>query len=660
MLKNFVNKRIVYIFLLITIILSIFMACEKDSLKRLETPKNLKIENEMLFWDEVANATAYIIDVNGEEHESQVNSLDLFTIMNTPITYRIKVMAWGDFVNYDDSFWSETIEYKIELLNGFTLRSIKGNTEYEIASAEASKLNGKLLIPSKLDDGKRITKIANHAFENCTGITSVMIPSSIKNIGNFAFNGCSSLYNVFISDGVTEIGDYAFSGCALTKIQIPQTVTEISSTAFALCENLVSLEVHPYNQFFHSNQNCIIRDNELVIGCKTSEIPNDVTIIGEFAFFNCLGLEKITISGNVEVIKNSAFGGCKNLKQVEMLEGVKRIGNLNSNGVCEIFRNCNSITELTIPASVEQINPGFNAFCDNLTKLTVNENNSVYKSENNCIIEKATNEVVFGCKSSKIPNYAQSIGEFAFYGCDITEFSVPEGIKHIKPSAFAYSKLKRINLPDSLKTIESCTFADCKNLTEINIPNGVETIGGAAFSDCSSLTTVVIPQSVKEIGGYAFSGCYSVTVNLYETVETIGNGAFENATIYTSVKHALVGWAMGDMISPAWSNLCRIAYGCKFEYENGVPYLTEFTYKRPKDLSERGTLFSLGNPLNIPYRAGYIFEGWATKENSHEIVYKKELQQGSNGLSYVTLLPSEMYAIPADEEVKMYAVWSKN
>lgn len=106
-----------------------------------------------------------------------------------------------------------------------------------------------------------------------------------------------------------------------------------------------------------------------------------------------------------------------------------------------------------------------------------------------------------------IPNGVTNIGISAFGNCSsLTTVTIPDSVTAIGGSAFGNnSSLTTVTIPDSVTAIGSSAFRNCSNLTSVNIPDSVTHIGGYAFSDCSSLTSITIPNGVTHIGGYAFS-----------------------------------------------------------------------------------------------------------------------------------------------------------
>ena len=87
-----------------------------------------------------------------------------------------------------------------------------------------------------------VTSLGSHCFYYCSGLTSITIPSSVTSLGGYCFSGCSGLTSITIPSSVTSLGDYCFSGCSgLTSITIPSSVTSLGGACFEYCQNLESV-----------------------------------------------------------------------------------------------------------------------------------------------------------------------------------------------------------------------------------------------------------------------------------------------------------------------------------------------------------------------------------------------------------------------------------
>ena len=212
-----------------------------------------------------------------------------------------------------------------------------------------------------------VTEIGRYAFGGCNGLTSVTIPNSVTSIGQGAFYGCSGLASVTIGNSVTSIGKCAFYGCSgLTSVTIPNSVTSIRQGAFGSCSGLTSIKVESGNSIYDSRENCnaIIETatNTLISGCKKTIIPNSVTSISWYAFYECSGLTSVTIPNSVTSIGDGAFEHCTGLTSVTIPNSVTSIGYW-------AFCDCSGLTSVIIPNSVTEI--GDEAFrgCSGLTRI---------------------------------------------------------------------------------------------------------------------------------------------------------------------------------------------------------------------------------------------------------------------------------------------------
>lgn len=136
--------------------------------------------------------------------------------------------------------------------------------------------------------------------------------------------------------------------------------------------------------------------------------------------------------------------------------------------------------------------------------------------------------------SVTLPEGIETIGIHAFWGCyNMTSINLPDSITFIGEGAFKECRgLTSLHIPDSVKTIGGHAFRFCENLQTVNIPNGIETIEDCTFIFCRKLSSIEIPDSVKTIGGHAFGGCMSLSsVTIPDSVKIIGDGAFNGTSV---------------------------------------------------------------------------------------------------------------------------------
>ena len=500
-----------------------------------------------------------------------------------------------------------------------------------------------------------VAAIPDYAFEGCTNLKSVTLKTSIKSIGAYAFKGCVNLEYIKIDGAITNIeptafldcaklsevkigtsssfddedkraifkynngkkiivgidevfdsfasiGKYAFFGRdALTKVELPASITSIDSFAFGNCDNLVTIRVDKGNSIYDSRENCnaIIESNtdKLVIGCKNTIIPNDIQAISSYAFAYVSGLTGLNIPASIKNIETNAFYNCKDIKTITISPNNYTYDNRdNSNAIIETqtnrlilacdatvispsvktigsysFTNTN-IENLVIPEGVETIEDyafaemtslksislpstlktiGKNVFegCTNLEAITVNESNEKFDSRNNSntIIETETNKIIYACKNSKIDNSIEVIGAYSFANL---------------------TNLNQLIIPDNVKVIENNAFENCKNISNLIISDSVTTIGVEAFKGCSGFDTLKIPNSVTSIASRAFMNCTGIINIIVDSANQVYESNNNNAIVEKATKALVLGCSHTTIADDIKTIKAYAFYGSKLKKLN--------------------------------------------------------------------------------------------
>ena len=387
----------------------------------------------------------------------------------------------------------------------------------------------------------------------------VVIPDGVNVIGSEAFY-CKALTSVTLPATVTTIEEDAFGGCeALTEIAIPAGVTEIGDRAFQGCGALERISVSDDNPVYRSENNCLIerKTGRLILGCGRSVVPDGVTAVGKNAFCFCRTLTSLSLPDSVTVIEGSAFFGCQNLKKVSLPAGLTKIGSHAFNrcealaeialpaGLTKIgmsaFGGCNALRSIAIQAGVKRIGRVAFDVCGALESIVVADDNPVYRSENNCLIERKTGMLLRGCGNSVVPAGVTGIDTSAFSRCaSLTHVLLPDSVTVIGMGAFfGCSGLEDLVIPQGVTKIGFGAFSDCEKLKRVTILGRETDIGEEAFSDCVSLTSVLLPDGVVRIGKSAFWGCSSLAeISIPAGVTAIGDCAFFNCQALQTVSVA--------------------------------------------------------------------------------------------------------------------------
>ena len=264
-------------------------------------------------------------------------------------------------------------EAKFEVIDGFRYLLDSDTKTATLVPKTDGKYSGDIIIPEKVkgNDGVEyvVTSLGASCFRDCSGLTSITIPSSVTSLGDYCFYGCSGLTSITIPSSVTSLSESCFEGCrGLTSITIPSSVTSLGASCFSFCRGLTSIT-----------------------------IPSSVTSLGNYCFWGCSGLTSITIPSSVTSLDDYCFCGCSGLTSITIPSSVTSLGD-------QCFKDCRGLTSITIPSSVTSL--GWYCFQDCQKLETVyfegkycRSNYANLKIPTTCIIKVPT-EYLQGYKDS--------------------------------------------------------------------------------------------------------------------------------------------------------------------------------------------------------------------------------------------------------------------
>lgn len=333
-------------------------------------------------------------------------------------------------------------------------------------------------------NGLPVKEIATEAFKNQTQLIYVIINDSIEKIGAKAFMGCSNL--------LSYTSPFVGTGAKLT----PHFSTVFGTIPESL--KYVTITKHA---------------------------------VGDSQFKNCETIESVVMLGNFETLGYYAFQDCKSLQYVQFPAGLKKISGYSFNG-------CVGLTEMTIPDSVEILQPSFNG-CYNLCTITFGKNLKEYSGWD-----------FEGCyKLVEIENHSSlDLKPDNFHEVDIKNIYKPgenETILRYDSHGFIYfvendlyymlgksviNNTETLALPpvinNNIYGIYDYAFYKWDKLETIQMPDTIFHIGKYAFAECVNLTTGVNTPNARTIGDYAFYECSKITLNNFKYVENVGDYTF--------------------------------------------------------------------------------------------------------------------------------------
>lgn len=382
--------------------------------------------------------------------------------------------------------------------------------------------------------------IGDHAFDGCENLSDFHFPvavsgvgayafsssgikefdgSALASLGDFAFFDCDKLetFTFTGNSALTDLGRGAFSGCgALTRITLPEKVTQIPADAFSGCGALYDVRVAGEGNIYGIGTNAFS-------GCEAftafPELGVGLSDINSGAFANCTGFSRLVVPDTVAYIGVGAFSGCNGLTSLTL----PFIGsNINGgNGyLAHVFGGRSFQNYELVPSALKSVT---------VTRAQRIYPNAFYRSE--------------GLTEIKLPETLTTIGNRAFYGCKgLAEALLPSALGEIAQEAFyGCAKLVSVDIPDSVTDIGAGAFGGCDGLEKISMPyavglyNGNNFVGNIFGAEKYESAGSFAPSKLREIAitrasvipDYAFYGLVGLeSITLADGVSSIGNYAF--------------------------------------------------------------------------------------------------------------------------------------
>ena len=385
-----------------------------------------------------------------------------------------KVTSVGKFAFENCKLESITLPNSLTTIEYGAFRGCKFLRSISIPNSVTSIGGGVFSGCEKLESvvlSNKMSRIEGWMFYNCKSLTSLSgfssveyvapdaglnsipwfasLPDGENYIGRVLFKYKGTMpenTTIKVKDGCTQIASGAFSNqYGLVAITIPSSLVTLESNPFFGCHSLRNITVSADNPIFDSRDNCnaVIKtkENELVIGCVGTTIPNTVKSIGSYAFAGNASLQEINIPDNIDSIADYAYNDAYNVKEITIGKGLRILGHLPFE------------------------------YCSRVRRISVSKSNPYFDSRDNCnaIIETATDRLRLGCSNTIIPNTVKIIGVSAFAdNNNIASITIPNSVTAIEAGAFWHmSNLRSITIGKNVKNIGKNLFIDNNKLTLI-------------------------------------------------------------------------------------------------------------------------------------------------------------------------------------------------
>lgn len=346
---------------------------------------------------------------------------------------------------------------------------------------------GSLFVESKYENGVGtmyfdgdVTIIGQYELGDLKTLTSIEIPEGVTHIYEMAFDGCSSLSSIVIPSSLQSVTNGAFMDCTFSKKNF---VNKSNCSPDNWGANFVD-EITADGLIINNN---IVTD---YTGASADvKIPEGVTAFESYVF-RFSGLVSIEIPSTVTNIEDSSFDECYSLSTVVLHEGVTSIGS-------SVFFACSGLSSVTLPSTLTSIGEHAFYYCTSLTSIEIPEG-----------VTSIGEDAFLGCTFTRANFVNKSnLTDPDNWGAKLIDEITADGLIISDGVVIGYEgESTTVTIPEGITGIGKEAFSG-QSITSVTLPSTLTSIGESAFARCSSLTSIEIPSSVTSIGEWAFRGC---------------------------------------------------------------------------------------------------------------------------------------------------------
>ncbi len=518
-----------------------------------------------------------------------------------------------------------------------------------------------------------VTNISSQAFDGCTGLVSIVLPSTLTTLANYSLRNCTSLSSLtclattppslttsttpFTNVPVSTCTLYVPYGCkeayaAATCWKDFSSIVELENDNTPLADGdtfeydgiiykVVSaedktVEVTYYGESYSNDDAIAYYTGDITIPASFEYMDATYIVIGvgDYAFYKS-GVSSIsfTTPSNVTYIGYRAMYNCTTITELTLPKGVLTVDN-------QSLRECTSMTTLNLPETVTYLGE---YLCWGNTALTaINIPNSV-----TTLGKYVFNNCSTATELTLSPNITEW-GSHAFYNCaSLTSVEIPEGITEVGEYAFGNcDELVFVTIPDAVTTLGAHTFAACPKLESCVLPESMTEVDDYLFYNCPSLAEVTIGSKVESFGASVFAGCPALTAiySLNPTPPNAPSSTFADTMVSTGttdketcVLYIPVGSYDDYSTADEWKDFLNIVE------------MTEFAIETLEATNVTDSSATLNGSVTEAYNDPITekgFEYWTGSEEAKKVVVEgDEMSATVTDLTYDTQYTYRAYAI---------------